>query len=143
MSEAKKSTFRQMADAVQRFKSKADSARERGEMIAGEVLRTGLSAGTSFAAGLVDQRFGEADAETGIRVHRTNGAPTALLAGAAAKVAAGFGLFGKFDTVGFAAGDGAVGAASNTWGRMAGERLRKREERAPASKETTKEKKAA
>lgn len=128
MSGEKKSTYRQMAEAVTRFKNKADTLREQGEKIGTEVTRSVIGGVSAFAVGLGDQRYGAADETTGIRVHKVNGAPTALLAGLGLKGAALFGVFGKAELAAFGAGDGAFNGAANTWGRMAGERLRRKAE---------------
>ncbi len=151
MADGQKTPFRAALEALERTKKKADGLKERGEMVMGETVRTLVSSATSFTAGLLEQRYGAADADTGIRVHKVNGAPTALMAGLALKGAAGFGLFGKFDAGGFAAGDGALGHATSTWGRIAGERLRRKAEKSEAttqqaassSKESKTQKKAA
>jgi hypothetical protein len=124
-----KSPYRQAIDALGRAQKKVSDMRERGEQLAGEGMRTVICGVSSFGAGLLDQRYGAADAETGIRVHKVNGAPTSLLAAGAVKGAAALGIFGKFDTVGYAAGDGAFGHAASTWGRIAGERLRSKAEK--------------
>lgn len=134
-----KSAYRQMADALGRAKKTAGELKERGEMLMGEGMRTVVSGTTSFGAGLVDQRFGAVDAATGIRVHKVNGAPSALLAAGALKGAAAFGVFGKFEVAGFAAGDGAWNHSAGTWGRMAGERLRRKAEAAGSKTDAPKD----
>jgi hypothetical protein len=128
MADGQKSPFRQAIEALERTKRKAEGMKETGEKLMGEGVRTLVSAATSFGAGLLEQRYGAVDAETGLRVHKVNGAPTTALCGLALKGAAAFGVFGKFDVPGFAAGDGALCSASNTWGRGAGERLRRKSE---------------
>lgn len=138
MSDEKKSAYRQAVEALERTQKKIAGMRERGETIMGEGVRTAVGAVSSFAAGAVDQRFGDEDASTGIRVHKVNGAPSVLLAGLALKGSAALGLFGKFDVGGFAAGDGALFSGSSTWGRMAGERLRRKAEKVEAAQKKDK-----
>lgn len=133
----KKSPYKSALEALQRAKTKADSMKERGETLIGEGMRTLVGGACAFGAGLLDQRFGAADQSTGIRTHKVNGAPTSLLAAAAAKGFAALGGFGKYESVGFAAGDGAWNHAASSWGRQAGERLRQKSEQ-PAQTTTEK-----
>ncbi len=133
MSEERKSAFAQAKEALARTQKKVEGLKERGETLMGEVVRTAVGAPVAFAAGALEQRYGVEDAETGIRTHKLNGANTALLAGLGAKCAAGLGLFGKVEIAGFAAGDGAINHSMSTWGRMAGERLRRKAEKTEAA----------
>lgn len=145
MSEGK-STYRQALDALSRANKKIDGFKEQGETLMTEGMRTVVSGVTSFVAGACDQRFGKAD-DLGFRTHKTNGAPTALLAAGVLKGAAAFGAFGKAQTAGFAAGDGAWNHSTSTWGRIAGERLRLKAEKVEQANEKraakTAQKKAA
>lgn len=133
MSEERKSAFQQAKEALARTQKKVEGLKERGETLMGEVVRTAVSAPVAFGAGALEQRYGEQDADTGIRTHKVNGANTPLLVGLGVKVAAGLGLFGKVEIAGFAAGDGAISHAMSTWGRMAGERYRLKSERTEAA----------
>jgi hypothetical protein len=137
MSEGK-SAFAQAKEALARTQKKVEGLKERGETLMGEVVRTAVSAPVAFTAGALEERYGVADAETGIRSHKVNGANTALLGGLSLKVAAGLGLFGKVEIAGFAAGDGAISHSMSTWGRMAGARMRIKAEKSeqPAAANT-------
>jgi hypothetical protein len=144
MADGQKSPFKQALEALERTRTKAKGLQEQGEKFMGEGVRTLVSTATSFTAGALDQRFGQLDAETGLRSHKVNGAPTTGLVGLGLLGAAAFGVFGKAEMGGFAAGSGALNSAANTWGRAAGERLRRKAEKtAPAKKDEKSSKKAA
>lgn len=128
-----KTSFKQMAEALSRAKSKAESIKEHGEKIGTEVTRTVIGGVSSFACGFANQRFGAADAETGIRMHKTNGAPTSLLVGLGIKGAGLFGAFGKADMPAFAVGDGAINSTLDAAGRQAGERFRRKADKVQAA----------
>jgi hypothetical protein len=137
MSEERKSAFAQAKEALARTQKKVEGLKERGETLMSEVVRTAVGAPVAFGAGALEERYGVADAETGIRTHKVNGANTSLLGGLSLKVAAGLGLFGKVEIAGFAAGDGAINHSMSTWGRMAGARLRIKAEKSEAGAKAT------
>lgn len=129
-----KSTFQELRDAAARWKRKADEVRGQAEEIAGEVISTVGVAGGCAAAGFLDELKG-ADIGNGIRQHKVGSIPTSLGAGVLLEGAAAFGLFGKYSRIGYAVGQGGVGAYANTMGRLAGANMR--EKSASRSSETT------
>lgn len=123
MAEEKKTgTITELRNAVERWQRKAKDMSERGEELAGEVLRTGASNGASFMAGVLDQVKG-VDLGAGIKQHKVGDIPTTLGVGVASELAAAFGVFGKYATVGFAFGQGALNSYTNTLGRLAGQAM--------------------
>lgn len=134
MSESGKSTYRQALEALSRSRAKIDTMKERGEEIVTEATRSTVSGVVGFTAGAADQFFGEADKETGIRMHKTNGAPTALIASGLMVGASMFGMFGKAAFVGYGTGDAGISHSFSTYGRMMGERLRLKAEKSEKEK---------
>jgi hypothetical protein len=122
---ADKTTFQELRDAAARWKKKADDVRGQAEEIAGEVIATVGVAGGSAAAGFLDELKGESIGH-GIRQHKIGSVPTSLGAGALLEGAAAFGMFGKYSRIGYAVGQGAVGAFANTMGRLAGANMREK-----------------
>lgn len=113
----KKSTWAQLRDAAERANSKAKKIQGQATMIGREVVTTIEIAASSYAVGFVDQKYGAADKETGLKQHKTNGIPSSLLGGAALKGAGFFDVFGDYSRDAFACGSGAIAGWSNTAGR--------------------------
>ena len=111
---------------IQRLKAQADKGRETGTMVVKQLVTQGETCGTAYVAGLADQRYGTADAKTGIKQHSTNGIPTAALAGAALDIAAGFGMFGEYQRDAFALATGGLAHFASTQGRMTAIKLEQR-----------------
>lgn len=125
MSDEKRTTFAELRDAAARWKKKADDFRAHGETIAGEVIATaGVGIG-SAGGGFLDEFKGEVIGH-GIRQHKVGSLPTSLAAGVLLEGAAALGFFGKYDRIGYAVGQGAVGNYCSTMGRLAGANVREK-----------------
>lgn len=137
-----KTTFQELRDAATRWKRKADEFRAQGEEIAGEIIATIGVSFASAAIGFVDELKG-VDVGNGIRMHKVGSLPTGLAAGALLEGAAAFGLLGKYARIGYAMGQGCVGAYANTQGRVAGAKLREKSAETSKPAETKVETKVA
>jgi hypothetical protein len=126
--QTKKTTLASVTASLERARNTVAGMREKGTELTKEGVRTLVSGTTALTAGFLNQRYGEVDAETGIRVHKVNGAPSALVAGACGKVVAAFGIAGDASFAVYGAADGAIGEGMGTAGRQIGERFRRKAE---------------
>lgn len=133
MAEVKKqSTVAALTASYQRVKAQADKAKETGTMLARELVTTGEAFAISTAAGFADEYWGELDATTGQRIHKTSGVPTVLIASAGLKIAGALGVFGEFQRDAFAAGTGSLCHYGSGQGRGIAMRLRASRDKANA-----------
>lgn len=131
-----KSTVQELRDAALRWKSKAQQIQAGAEEMAGEFIATCAVGASSAAGGFLDELKGQ-DVGYGIRQHKIGNIPTTAGAGALLEGAAAFGVFGKYSRVGYALGQGAIGAFTNTWGRMLGAGVREKSAKTSVTMETT------
>ena len=143
MAEVKKqSTVAALTQSYQRVKAQADKAKETGTMLARELVTTGEAFAISTGAGFADEYWGELDATTGLRIHKTSGVPTTLIAAAGLKIAGALGVFGEFQRDAFAAGTGTLCHDGSGQGRGIAMRLRASRDKAQAESVKTEAKAA-
>ena len=143
MSEGKKASFASLRAGLARATAKAAAVQGQATMLAREAITTGEAIAGGFAAGFANQKFGAVDKETGIKVHKTNGVPTVLLASMAVKGAAALNVFGEFSRDAFAVSTGSISSWSSDAGRASAIRLEARDlKRQSEIKVETKEAKA-
>jgi hypothetical protein len=119
------STMGELRDALARAKKKADELKGKTTEVVTDVVHTTAAMACSGAAGFAHQRYGKADPDTGVKIHRTNGVNTGALVGAIAKIGAGFGVAGEYSKVLSNGGTGPLCGASDHWGRAIQVRLEK------------------
>jgi hypothetical protein len=128
------STASDLKAMVERARATTQKYKQNASMLMREGVSTAEIAATGFAVGFANERFGSVDAETGLKLHKTNGVPTALLAGAVLKVGSALDMFGDYSRDGFAVGSGAIAGWANDAGRAAAIRMARKDEKAPEVK---------
>lgn len=119
------SPYKKALAAFDRLKSKTDKIQQKTTEVFREGVGTVEVSVGAFGAGYVNERYGVADKETGIRIHKTNGVPTTGLVGLGGKLLLGAtDVAGEFTRDGYRVCDGLIGETCGTWGRMAGARQR-------------------
>ena len=118
-----KTTFQELRDAANRYKKMAENVKGQAEELAGEAIATAGVAAGNAACGFVDELKGE-DVGNGVRQLKIGTIPASAGAGALLWGASALGMFGKYSRAGFALGEGAIGAAANTFGRVLGANMR-------------------
>lgn len=144
MSEQKTSTWAQLKAAAERANNKAKAIQGKATAIGREVITTAEVLGASFVAGFVDERWGVADATTGLKTLMVGNVPASLVGAAALKGAGAFEVFGEYSRDAFALGSGVGANWSSAAGRSSAIRFAARQaEKAAEVAEPTKAKKVA
>lgn len=124
----KRNSLATVSAALSRAKDQAAKVKDQATMVAREVVTTGEAVAAAGLAGFANEKWGEVDLETGVRIHKTSGVPSSLGAGALLKVGAALGAFGDFQRDAFAFSTGLLADYGSQQGRMAAMKFSKRQE---------------
>lgn len=123
---SKTSTLAKARSAIERLQHVKATYQAKTTEVTREIVRTGVSGGAALVCGFADQRYGELDDKTGLRILEVNGAPVSLLLGTLGKIAGAAGLAGDVSFALYGAADGAMGQGLGSVGRQIGERFRRK-----------------